>query len=544
MKTKKLFYILLVVAAPLMLASCDDFLDEVPDSRTEIDNELKAEKILVEAYPRTAFIQVNELMSDNHDMYMEDNPYTTRYYDEVWSWSDVKESNNESPQNIWSSGYQAIANANYALQAAEEMANDPSISTLKVNEIKAEALLARAYGHFMLANEFCMAYSSADANDQLGIPYIEEPVTQLNPHHERGTMAELYAKIDRDIQAALPLVGDSHLSIPKYHFNEQAAYAFAARFYLYYEKWEDAIRYADLCLGSTPATMLRDYQALADLGQGSTYYDAKTNLFVDANEPANLLIATTRSNPGTVLGNTSTAKKYAHVPYIANHEDMGAPNIWIDGSQSSTTYYWKDRYGSFSGTNIYVIFYRLPRLFEYTDPVAGIGYSSSVYPVFTTDECLLNRAEAKIILKQYDEAAADMDLWMHNILNTGVTLTPEIITDFYNGVAYSYEVSDEDPDAIASTIKKHLHPKFAIDEEKSTQECMLQCLLGFRRLDKMHYGFRWFDIKRYGIEIPRRVCGANGNPTKIIDWLRVDDPRRAIQIPQKVRQGGLQANPR
>ena len=42
MKTKKLFYILLVVAAPLMLASCDDFLDEVPDSRTEIDNELKA----------------------------------------------------------------------------------------------------------------------------------------------------------------------------------------------------------------------------------------------------------------------------------------------------------------------------------------------------------------------------------------------------------------------------------------------------------------------------------------------------------------------
>ncbi len=68
MKTKKLFYISLIAAAPLMLASCDDFLDETPDSRTEIDNEVKAEKILVEAYPRTAFIQVNELMSDNHDM--------------------------------------------------------------------------------------------------------------------------------------------------------------------------------------------------------------------------------------------------------------------------------------------------------------------------------------------------------------------------------------------------------------------------------------------------------------------------------------------
>ena len=543
MKTKKLFYISLIAAAPLMLASCDDFLDETPDSRTEIDNEVKAEKILVEAYPRTAFIQVNELMSDNHDMYMEDNPNTTRYYDEVWSWSDIKESNNESPERIWANGYQAIANANYAIQYAETLGNQSL--QLTVNEIKAEALLARAYGHFMLANEFCMAYSSQDADKHLGLPYIEEPITELNPEAKRGTLAELYAKIDHDIQEVLSMVGDSHLAIPKHHFNEQAAYAFAARFYLYYEQWDKALKYANLCLGSSPATILRDYDALAAIGQGSVFYDAKTNQYVNATEPANLLLATTRSNPGTVLGNTYTAKKYAHVPYIANHEDMGAANnIWIDGSQSSTSYYWKDRYGSFSGTNIYVIFYRLPRLFEYTDPVAGIGYNSSVYPVFTTDECLLNRAEAKILLNDFEGAAVDMNMWMHNILNTNVVLTPELITDFYKEIPYSYEPTDEDPEGIASTLKKHLHPKFAIDEEGSTQECMLQCLLEFRRLDKMHFGFRWFDIKRYGIEIPRRVCGANGNPVKIIDWLRIDDPRRAIQIPLRVRSGGMEANPR
>ena len=68
------------------LSSCDDFLDETPDSRTEIDNETKVIKILVEGYPRTAYIQINELMSDNHDTYREDNPYTSRYYDEVWNW--------------------------------------------------------------------------------------------------------------------------------------------------------------------------------------------------------------------------------------------------------------------------------------------------------------------------------------------------------------------------------------------------------------------------------------------------------------------------
>lgn len=526
------------------MVSCNDFLDETPDSRTEIDTELKAEKILVEAYPRTAFIQINELMSDNHDTNREDNIYTTRYYDEVWSWKDVTESNNESPQNIWSNGYQAIANANYALQALDAMAVEGKIEDSRTKEVRAEALLARAYSHFMLANEFCMAYSSVDAKDQLGIPYIENPITELNPHHERGTLADLYKKIDADIQAAMPMIGDQHLTIPKYHMNEQAAYAFAARFYLYYEQWEKCIYYANLCLGSEPSAVLRDYQALGDLGQGSSYYDAKTNLYVDAEQPCNLLLVTTRSNPGYVLGNTSTAKRYSHVPYISNNEDMGANNIWMDGSQSSVAYYWKDRYGSFSGSNNYVIFYRLPRLFEYTDPVAGIGYSTSLYPIFTTDECLLNRAEAEILLGRYDDAAKDMDMWMHSILNTNVTLTPTLITNFYGPKAYSYEPTDDDPDGLGSTIKKHLNPKFTIDEEGSTQECMLQCLLGFRRLDKMHFGYRWFDIKRYGIRIPRRIIGASGNPLKIVDWLEVDDPRRAVQIPERVRSGGMQPNPR
>jgi hypothetical protein len=542
MKKKQLSYMMMAMAiSSLALPSCDDFLDKSPDSRTEIDNETKVMKILVEGYPHTAYIQINELMSDNHDTYREDNPYTSRYYDEVWNWDDVTESNNESPQNIWSNGYQAIANANIALEAIENMGD--AANTIKMRECKAEALLCRAYGHFMLANEFCMAYSSSD-DKQLGIPYIEHSITELNPHYDRGTMGELYAKIDRDIQEALPLVGESHLSIPKYHFNEKAAYAFATRFYLYYEKWDKAIEYANLCLGSSPTTMLRDYKALAALGQSSSFYNEKTNLYIDAEQPCNLLLATTRSNPGTVLGNTSTAKKYAHIPYIANKEDIGANNIWVDGSQSSVSYYWIDRYGSFSGSNIYVIFYRLPRLFEYTDPVAGIGYNSSVYPVFTTDECLLNRAEAEIMLGKYTEAAADMNIWMHNIVTTKVELDPEVITNFYKKIPYSYVVTDDDPDAIGSTIKKHLNPKFTIDEEGSTQECMLQCLLDFRRMECMHMGMRWFDIKRYGIEIPRRVANAQGTPVKITDWLRVDDPRRAVQIPLKVREGGMQPNPR
>jgi hypothetical protein len=73
---------------------------------------------------------------------------------------------------------------------------------------------------------------------------------------------------------------------------------------------------------------------------------------------------------------------------------------------------------------------------------------------------------------------------------------------------------------------------------------MLQAVLGFRRIETLQTGLRWFDIKRYGIEIVRRVIGADGKPAKLVDVLKVNDPRRAVQIPSKVVAAGLEANPR
>ena len=37
---------------------------------------------------------------------------------------------------------------------------------------------------------------------------------------------------------------------------------------------------------------------------------------------------------------------------------------------------------------------------------------------------------------------------------------------------------------------------------------------------------------------------ASSYPEKITDWLEVDDQRRAIQIPMKVREAGYEPNPR
>ena len=142
--------------------------------------------------------------------------------------------------------------------------------------------------------------------------------------------------------------------------------------------------------------------------------------------------------------------------------------------------------------------------------------------------------------KEYDKAAADLSMWAANILKDDPTYTPNDIMTFYNSVGYSYD----DTDKKKSTVKKHLHPSFTIDAERSQQETMLQCVLGFRRIETLHGGMRWFDIKRYGIEIPRRLLNESGQPSKITDLLTKDDERRAIQIPMKVIQAGLTPNPR
>lgn len=529
MKKKNILYnALTLTLSALAFTGCSDFLDTMPDNRAQIDTEQKVQSLLVSAYIDHSPILVAELISDNMDDFGENNPNTNRWFDETFAWKDETEDSNESLNSFWESAFVSIASANQALQGIEDLGG-ATTNTLK--ECRAEALLCRAYNHFLLSTMFCKHYSSNAAND-LGLPYIEHPETELNPKYERGTLAELYEKIDRDLQEALPMVGDSYYTVPKYHFNTKAAYAFACRFYLHYEKWEEALKYANLCLGTQAKTMLRDWKSMAAMTQEA---DAITNEYVNASSNANLLLLTDYSLGGIVFGPYRNYSRYSHGQYLAINEDMRANNIW----GNSSSFYPTPRV--YTGTNMdKTIFWKLPRMFEYTDPVAGIGYNHTVYPAFTTDECLLNRAEAYILLKRYDEAAADLTTWMQNITRSTLVLTPENITTFYNSQEYAY--SDEK--GLNSALKKHLNPSFTIDAEGSTQEAMLQCMLGFRRIETIHTGLRWSDVKRYGIEIPRRVMNAAGAPERKSDFLSKDDKRRALQIPLKVRDAGFEANPR
>ena len=173
----KYTYILMTVAA-MGAVSCDKFLDVMPDNRTELDTQGKIQALLVSAYPETDYLLVTEFSSDNVDDFGPENPNTDRFIDDVFAWKEVSDSDNEDPEHIWGSSYSAIAAANQAIDAIEEMVG-PEATGYEAE--MAEALLCRAYNHFILVNVFSHAYSSKTADQKLGITYMSRPEQGLNP---------------------------------------------------------------------------------------------------------------------------------------------------------------------------------------------------------------------------------------------------------------------------------------------------------------------------------------------------------------------------
>ena len=189
---------------------------------------------MTNAYPQIGTTLISEFSSDNIDDIGADNIYSNFLTRETAYWQPILEYNNvEGLQNIWDYHYKAIGQANAALEGiTTTLKNDPSL-----NPAKGEALVARAYAHFCLANLFCQAYNPNTSSSDLGIPYITRPEEEMNPQRQRGTVAQVYEQIAAVLdQEGLPLIDDSYYQMPKYHFNKKAAYAFAARFYLYYQQ--------------------------------------------------------------------------------------------------------------------------------------------------------------------------------------------------------------------------------------------------------------------------------------------------------------------
>ncbi len=509
---KIIYKILSGITALTIFASCSDFLSTLPDNRTQADTQTKIAQLLVSAYPNANYSVLAELSSDN---FVDNNAILPvnlaaqdRMHDEIYAWTAVASSTEEdSPSYVWENCYAAIAAANNALKAIEKLQTEQP--ELNLNPQKGEALMCRAYNHFLLVNLFSQAYKDETASkSDMGVPYATEPETVVQGNYERETVQSVYAKIQKDLEEGFPLLSDMAYTIPKYHFNRKAAAAFAARFFLYKRDYEKVVTYSNEVLGANPENLLRNW---------SKDYDnpmAIASDYIDYQHAYNLLLVPTSSvfNRifGTRYGHNDAAmfgSTYGRGPTWTGSLPCFAGKLYISGEQD---------YG--------VFFPKTYEMFEYTDKIAGIGYAHVVRAEFTTDETLLCRAEALIYLNRSADAIADLQSWNKSHLATD-SLTEQLIRSFYTtGNSLFVKTLNNDKMSTAFTVTANQRP-------------LIHCVLHFRRIETMFDGYRWFDIKRYGIEIEHNIAGSGA--TKLV----YNDARRAIQVPQEVISAGITPNP-
>jgi len=486
----KIRYILFIAAGFIFLPSCNKFLEKEPDNRATLDTPEKVSQLLGKAYPGANYIPFIETSTDNvGDIGSGDagSPDLNVTNADAFFFKDTRSINEDTPEFYWFACYHAIAACNQALEAIGQASNQNAYTAQK-----AEALVARAYAHFMLVNIFAKFYDPATASSDPGIPYVTEPEKNFIKQYSRGTVASVYTNIEKDLMEGLPYIDDKSYSVPKYHFTKSAANAFAARFFLYKKDYQKVIQYG---LQAVP-----NNDFLSNLRPWNTEYltiglNEIAPRYAKATENANLLLAET----GSYWFRTNIAARYAMTPTVRDQILRTVPVA--DGQ-------WAFASGTYVENHIVV-----PKINEYFVRVsvnAEIGNGYVMVPLFTVEEVLFNLAEAYAYTNQFNNAIS--------LLNT--YLSTRIIS--YN------------PSTNNITVSK-INSYWGTT---NTQLGLINTILAYKRSEFIHEGLRWFDILRYKIPVVHKTI--NGQTFT----LGVGDPRRVFQIPATAKQSGIEQNPR
>lgn len=572
----------------MALSACTDFLDHVPDERIDItikseDDEQNVIMMLNTAYPTANYAWIAELsgdnMIDNKAPHLPSSPNEkavlahynygsyAKYDDEMFRFEPANSatySDWDSPGFVWDYFFSSIATCNYVINAIDTWAaeNDGKIST-KLKAALAEAKLLRAYDHFILANLFCQPYrdEAASAGD-VGLPYVTQPEGSLIVTYDRGKVTDLYKNIQADLEAGLKDISNINYGTAyKYHFNEDAAHAFAARFYLYTRQYEKVIEHANFVLTDTEAgtkKKLLDYSIFDGCTSGSDY----ANKWQHPETTNNLMLNCTAS----ILSRKLFGYRYSYAGDKCQETLMVRTNSplfsgYICPIQSIVAFNLaSSSYSDYGFTSM-----KIQEQFEYTNKNAGIGVPHVIQRTFTGNELLLSRAEAKVMLGKYDEATKDlMTYWNYayesmtqeakdNYKKYWNDLTPENLVEMYS---VRNEIFKEKNPLTGTVTEKDttyiLMPNSFFPEDwKANMQSVsssfnlpsdeayiyMNCINDFRRYETAFEGLRFFDVKRWGIPYVHNV---DLDATPFL--MQRGDAKRALEAPWETLASGLESS--
>lgn len=528
---RKYITVTYMLALPLLLCSgCESFLDTVPDDRTELDTDDKIARLLVSAYPGANYAAFTNPKADDVtcraglSAVLKTSAQAV-INEESYYWKTTSLTSYDSPIGFWNRCYAAIATANHALEVIEQREDQH-----EVRYYKSEALLCRAFCHFLLVNIFAKSYVPGEANDSPGVPYADEPETKVLAPYERKTVQYVYDRIEEDLTEAFKnLPPESSFSLPAYHFTAKAAITFASRFYLYKGDFSKVVELTtrliplpvkDPQLGNVPRSDAANVWAatyFAAFKQWGTTHATIQSYWRSAEGKHNFLLAENNC-----------------VLYRARECQYGtvASNLPSSGTKNITGGYWP--FTIATPTNFKGCAY-IPKFSEYFFQTSSSGgWTYVMFPFIRAEEVVLNRIEAEIHLDRFDAAVNDLNVYYRQRSGeSGVSsdyLELSMALDTAKIKAY-YAASLE-----SNFLKEY--KAYNAHTWSDTKIALMLTLLDTRKAEYTHEGMRWFDVLRYRIPVYHRTMDG-------IDMaLLPDDPRRQEQIPEMAVEFGLEPNPR
>jgi len=397
----KLFMIALLIAAQ----SCsEDFLNEYPSNSQSPDNIqtiADAQIVMNGAYDliqnndyyNANVITDNDVRSDDMQTADEgriDDEYLYRYTAQT-----------DFDAGSWSQPFTILRHVNTILTFIDDIATTRPEEDVQKADIKGQSLAIRALVHFDLCRQFGRQYSH-DNGASLGVPIV---TSILDPYAKvsRNTVAEVYAQVIADLEAAIPIL-ETEKRLGK--MNAWAAKTLLTRVYLYMEDNTKAYNTAVDVIDNGPYTLM----TRAD------YVDSWSNASGSSESIFSILNNAADNGGGTSVNNLSDPGGYGQ--FVASQDlinlmrsdknDIRMQMLYVcqvamklnpaDPLADSSTWGRVLKYPGHGNTKAKIVAFQ-----ENGTPLEGAAYIGNV-PVFRLSELYLIAAEAAI--KNNDAANA------------------------------------------------------------------------------------------------------------------------------------------
>ena len=250
---KKKIYNILLIASCITLASCDKFLDIQPKGIVIPESCEDYEKLL-------NYAQL-EKGSDNYPSYMTDDIFIPDKDDYVdWEGLSIPKQNlysfnsevygDSESDGLWEYSYNRIY---YFNVIAEEVMASTDASETHKKEVRAEALVGRAFEYLTLVNAYAKQYDPATADTDPGVPLtLDQDINKTNL--QRASVQQVYNQIKKDLDEAATFLPDKP-KLNAFRASKPVGNGMLARMYLYMSKYKEALTYAKMSLEQNKALL-------------------------------------------------------------------------------------------------------------------------------------------------------------------------------------------------------------------------------------------------------------------------------------------------